>query len=63
MVIVIQCADKVGLVAKIAGLLQGQNLNIVSMREHVDAIQNRFFARIEISKPVDANTLENQLKA
>ncbi len=63
MVIVIQCADKVGLVATIAGLLQGQNLNIVSMREHVDAIQNRFFARIEISKPVDANTLENQLKA
>ena len=63
MVIVIQCLDKVGLVASIAGLLQEQNLNIVSMREHVDSIQNRFFARIEISKPVDAQILESQLKA
>ena len=63
MVIVIQCTDKVGLVATIAGLLQGQDLNIISMREHVDAIQNRFFARVEISKTIDANTLEAQLKA
>ncbi len=63
MVIVIQCADKVGLVATIAGLLQGQDLNIVSMREHVDGIQNRFFARVEVSKPVEAHTLEVQLKA
>ena len=63
MVIVIQCTDKVGLVATIAGLLQGQDLNIISMREHVDAIQNRFFARVEISKTIDAHTLEAQLKA
>ena len=53
MVIVIQCADKVGLVATISGLLQSQDLNIVSMREHVDAIQNRFFARVEVSKSVE----------
>lgn len=62
MVIVIQSADKVGLVATIAMLLQQQELNIVSMREHVDTVQNRFFARIEISKTVDANLLEKQLK-
>jgi len=62
MVIVIQCADKVGLVATIAWLLQQQELNIVSMREHVDTVQNRFFARIEINKNVDAVTLEQQLK-
>ena len=62
MVIVIQCADKVGLVATIALLLQQQELNIVSMREHVDTVQNRFFARIEINKNVDAVTLEQQLK-
>jgi len=63
MVIVIQCTDKVGLVATISGLLQGQDLNIISMREHVDSIQNRFFARVEISKTIDAHTLEAQLKA
>ena len=63
MVIVIQCTDQVGLVATIAGLLQGQDLNIISMREHVDSIQNRFFARVEISKTIDAHTLEAQLKA
>ena len=62
MVIVIQCTDKVGLVATISGLLQQQELNIVSMREHVDSIQNRFYARIEISKTIDAPTLEAQLK-
>ncbi len=62
MVIVIQCADKVGLVATIAWLLQQQQLNIVSMREHVDTIENRFFARVEINKDVDANLLEKQLK-
>ncbi len=63
MVIVIQCTDKVGLVATISGLLQQQELNIVSMREHVDGIQNRFFARVEISKTIDAQILEMQLKA
>lgn len=63
MVIVIQCTDKVGLVATISLLLQGQDLNIISMQEHVDAIQNRFFARVEISKTIDAHTLEAQLKA
>ncbi len=62
MVIVIQCTDKVGLVATIAGLLQEQELNIVSMREHVDSIQNRFYARVEINKTIDAAILETQLK-
>ena len=62
MVIVIQCTDKVGLVATISGLLQQQELNIVSMREHVDGIQDRFYARIEISKTINAQTLEAQLK-
>lgn len=63
MIIVIQCTDKVGLVATIAGLLQSQDLNIISMREHVDALQNRFYSRIKISRAIDAHTLENQLKS
>ena len=63
MVIVIQCADKVGLVASIAGLIQSKELNIVSMREHVDAIKNRFFARIEVTPNIDAVALTEALQA
>jgi formyltetrahydrofolate deformylase len=36
MVILIQCKDRVGLVAAITSVLAARNLNIVSMREHVD---------------------------
>ena len=46
MVILIQCKDRVGLVAAISGMLAARNLNIVSMREHVDVQANFFFARI-----------------
>ncbi|HRH49029.1 MAG TPA: formyltetrahydrofolate deformylase [Panacibacter sp.] len=46
MVIVIQCKDQVGLVAAITGVLAKAQINIVSMREHVDTVDNRFFVRI-----------------
>lgn len=46
MVIRIQCKDKVGLVASIAGVLAKQQVNIVDMKEHVDTVNQRFFARI-----------------
>jgi formyltetrahydrofolate deformylase len=46
MVILIQCKDRVGLVASIATVMAQQNINIVSMREHVDTVANRFFARL-----------------
>jgi formyltetrahydrofolate deformylase len=46
MVILIQCKDRVGLVASIAGVMAQKNINIVSMREHVDIAANRFFARL-----------------
>lgn len=42
MVILIQCTDKVGLVASIAGVMAEENINIVSMREHVDVSANIF---------------------
>ncbi len=63
MVLLIQCSDKVGLVASIAGLLQQQNLNIVSMREHVDATQGRFYTRIEINGVTDSTLLSQNLAA
>ena len=52
MVIVIQCKDGVGLVAAITSVLAIAGYNIVSMREHVDLQENRFFARIVVDKKV-----------
>ena len=48
MVILIQCNDRVGLVAAIADVLAKHAINIVSMREHVDTNDNRFFVRIVV---------------
>ncbi|MBI5009118.1 MAG: formyltetrahydrofolate deformylase [Bacteroidia bacterium] len=56
MVIIIQCEDRVGLVADIATVLANSGSNIVSMREHVDSEENKFFVRIVadgISSPQD----------
>ena len=43
MVIIIQCEDRVGLVADIATVLAKAGSNIISMREHVDPEENKFF--------------------
>ena len=62
MIIVIQCKDQVGLVASISGILAKEQLNIISMREHVDKVENRFYMRLEIEKHKDEATLEKKLK-
>jgi formyltetrahydrofolate deformylase len=48
MVIIIQCQDRVGLVADITTVLAKAELNIISMREHVDMEVNKFFARFVV---------------
>jgi formyltetrahydrofolate deformylase len=58
MIIVIQCKDQIGLVSAITGVLARKQLNIVSLREHVDPTENRFFIRID----VDKETLTEQLR-
>lgn len=63
MIIVIQCKDRVGLVAAISGLLASEQVNIVSMREHVDVVEERFFARLQVQKQVDAEALQQKLAA
>jgi formyltetrahydrofolate deformylase len=63
MVILIQCMDKVGLVAKIAGVMAEDNINIVSMREHVDTIANRFFARLAAQQHPDPVLLLQKLRS
>jgi formyltetrahydrofolate deformylase len=62
MVIVIQCTDQVGLVASLTSVLAGENLNIVSMREHVDEVNNRFFMRLEITYAGDGASIEAKLR-
>src|SRR6476660_5556913 len=62
MIIVINCKYQVGLVVAIAGVLAKENINIVSMREHVDTVDNRFFVRIETEQFADATSLEEKLR-
>ena len=62
MIVVIQCKDQVGLVAGISGVLAKEQLNIVSLREHVDKGENRFFIRIEVEQEADALVLEQKLQ-
>ncbi len=63
MIILIQCKDKVGLVAAISGLMAKENINIVSMREYVDTGANRFFARLVSEQTIDPTILLNNLRS
>ena len=49
MVIIIQCEDRIGLVADMSNVLAKAGCNIISMREHVDSEENKFFARIVLN--------------
>jgi formyltetrahydrofolate deformylase len=61
MIILIQCKDRVGLVAAISGLMAQKNINIVSMREFVDTQANQFFARLVCEQDHDPEILLNDL--
>ena len=63
MVILIQCKDRVGLVAEVAGVIAKQNINIVAMREHVDTVDNRFFVRIVVEGVQETLPVWQELKA
>jgi formyltetrahydrofolate deformylase len=58
MVIIIQCNDRVGLVAAISTVLAKAGCNIVSMREHVDTNDNKFFVRIVVNEINDPQNIE-----
>ncbi|MGS0497806.1 formyltetrahydrofolate deformylase [Pseudoalteromonas sp. S1727] len=57
-----QCADDVGLIAKITGLCHEHNLNITRNNEFVDKDAQRFFMRTELTG-VPAPDFLNQLHA
>jgi formyltetrahydrofolate deformylase len=62
MVIVIQCKDSIGLVAAISKVLAEAGYNIISMREHVDLEENKFFARIVVTDISDPDDIELQIE-
>lgn len=62
MIITIQCSDRVGLVAKISGVMERHEINIISMREHVDTEENIFFARIQIQQTANKSAIAKALK-
>lgn len=62
MIILIQCKDQVGLVAAISTVLARERLNIVSMREHVDKPDNRFFMRVQVEQETDPQDLYKKLQ-
>jgi formyltetrahydrofolate deformylase len=62
MIIVIQCADRIGLVAAISDLLSQKQFNIISMQEHVDKGEQLFFMRIEVDKTDETAELETGLQ-
>lgn len=62
MIILIQCSDKVGLVATVSNLLAKNAINIISMREHVDTGSHRFFLRVETQGEAKSTSLQQQLR-
>ncbi|WP_211329973.1 formyltetrahydrofolate deformylase [Deminuibacter soli] len=62
MVAVIQCTDRVGLVAAIANVMAINGMNILSMREHVELGSSMFFSRLELSGEAAADIITTQLQ-
>lgn len=61
MIILLQCTDRIGLVADISKVMAEAKLNIISMREYVNLEENRFFIRLEVDAVQNTNGLQQQL--
>ena len=62
MIIVIHRKDHIGLVASISNVLAAHQLNIISMREHVDVQENRFFVRLQVDQTAEEESLHEKLQ-
>jgi formyltetrahydrofolate deformylase len=63
MVVLIQCTDKTGLIAAIAGVMAKKGINIISMQQHVDILANRFFSILVGEPYADVSSLFQDLQA
>jgi formyltetrahydrofolate deformylase len=61
-VLLIECADRKGLIHAVTGVLLRHGLNIVSNDEFVDEENGRFFMRTETDSDVDADALGGELR-
>ncbi|TWR27927.1 formyltetrahydrofolate deformylase [Mucilaginibacter achroorhodeus] len=62
MIIVIQCADRIGLVAAISRLMADKGLNINGMQEFVDNDEDLFFMRLDVDQTDGAAEIEKDLR-
>jgi formyltetrahydrofolate deformylase len=62
-VLLIECADRKGLIHAVTGVLLRHGLNIVSNDEFVDEENGRFFMRTETDSDVDPENLGGELRA
>lgn len=62
-ILLTDCPDEKGLIARITGLCSQHHLNIIKNNEFVDDGHNRFFMRTELAGELDEATFENELKA
>ena len=61
-VLLVECADRPGLVHGITGVLFRRGLNIVGNQEFVDGESGRFFMRTEFDGAADASSLLDELR-
>lgn len=62
-VLLVECADRPGLVHGITGVLFRRGLNVVSNHEFVERALGRFFMRTEFDGAVDGAALEAEVRA
>ncbi len=61
-VLLVECADRPGLVHGITGVLFRRGLNIIGNQEFVDGESGRFFMRTEFDGAADASSLLDELR-
>jgi formyltetrahydrofolate deformylase len=60
-VLLVDCQDQKGLIAKISTTLFKNDLNIIEMKEHVDPTSNTFYLRCEFAGKNETQTLREEL--
>ena len=57
LLVLIQCKDKVGLVANITRILASHHLNIIAIREFVEEVKERFFAAMSCNGVIETEQI------
>lgn len=60
--LLVECPDRVGLIASLTNVMSQKGLNITSLHEFVDSMQKRFFFRVSFEGAYDPEPLKEALK-